>query len=321
MSRHTVGHRAALLAIAIIMMCVVPACARRPVTAGDAAANVSADYPADMNASADDEGMNAIEPMPMPVPMPTATAEPPPPAALGYHPESAGHGVGTDGPRVRRVTRAAPAPAAERDNAPFAGLGAFVKPPVWTAGKTYTLEFAVGRDDAGLAAASQNHALTGRSRIWMAPMMRVTLDSHPDFDLTPQNADQEIQQLSPDQSANWFWNVVPHKAGRFTLVARVQAVTVGPDGEPVRDAQGRLKGRFYPAQPVDVRVRVDSRQGAINAIEGGTSIGEALGTMFGSWQKALIALAALITAAGGVWAAARKLKGKPIRPGRRRRAA
>jgi hypothetical protein len=41
--------------------------------------------------------------------------------------------------------------------------------------------------------------------------------------------------------------------------------------------------------------------------------------MFGSWQKMLAALAALITAAGTVWAAIRKFQGKPIRPRRLRR--
>jgi hypothetical protein len=201
------------------------------------------------------------------------------------------------------------------------GVGAFVKPPPWIVGKTYTLKFGVGRNDAGLASVTHNRALTGRSAIWIAPTMRVTLDRHPDFDIRPQNEEQEIQQLSPDKTANWFWTVVPHRAGRFTLVARVQAVTLGPDGEPVRDAQGRVRGRFYPAQPVEVQVKVGGREVVTNVIDEGTTLGEALGKMFKSWEGMLIALAALITAAGGVWAAIRKLQGKPVRPRRKKRAA
>lgn len=328
MSHHGIVQAIAACAVALILLLGAMSCGSNRVVGAGASPPTQSDSSGDYAENA----MATIEPDAGENAMTTAEPPPPPPPPA---PERAEGGdeheydlpAGAAAPHVPRLrppaTDTGPdeAAAPQADNKPFAGLGAFVQPPVWVAERRYTLEFVVGQNDAGLAAVSQNRALTGRSRIWMAPTMRVTLDPHPDFDIKPQNAEQEIQQLSPDRTANWFWNIVPHKAGKFTLVARVQAVIVGPDGEPLRDAQRRPRGRFYPAQQVDVQVKVGAQQGVMNALENAKKVGEASEGLFSSWQKALVALAALITAAGGVWAAVRKLQGKPIRPRGRKKAA
>jgi hypothetical protein len=195
------------------------------------------------------------------------------------------------------------------DAAPFAGLGAFIKPPVWTAERWYTLEFVAGQNQAALKDVSEDRELTTTRKIWMAPTMRVILDPNPNFEMKPQNPDQEIQELSPDKTAAWFWNVKPLKPGTFTLVARVQALVRGPDGELVKGPDGKLKGRVYPPSMVDVQVRVGTKTKALNAIGNASSFGDAFAALFKSWEKMLIALAALIAAVGGVWAAVRKLRG------------
>jgi hypothetical protein len=301
-----------ILAGALILLLGVAACAPVRLNGGE-----------DMNMPAEDGGidMNAMEVDTLPPAYGTAEPPPPPPPepAMAVIPASEGPPVTRPHLRSPATDTAAEGPEPEADNRPFRGLGAFVKPPVWKVGNAYSLEFVVGQNEAGLQSVGERRAVTTPAGIWMAPTMRVTLDPNPNFEIAPQNPDQEIQDLSPDRTAAWFWNVKPLKPGTFTLVARVQALKRGPDGELVKGADGKLQGRFFPPQTVDVQVRVGARDKAIGAIGDATTFGEAIGAMFGSWQKMLAALAALITAAGTVWAALRKFQGKPIRPRRLRR--
>jgi hypothetical protein len=194
----------------------------------------------------------------------------------------------------------------EGDNEPFAGLGAFVKPPIWTAGNWYTLQFIAGQDEAALSEVSEDRELTTARRIWMARTMRVALDPNPNFEIKSQNPDQEIQDLSPEKTAAWFWNVRPLKKGKFTLYARVEVLERGPDGQLVKGPDGELKSHSYPPRMVEVDVRVGRQEAVIGAIDSGKSIGEAFTGLFASWQKALTALAALIAAASAAWLAFRK---------------
>ena len=313
-----------VLAVALIFLVGVTACAPVRINGGEDMNMSAEDGGIDMNAVEVDVGENAmatVEPPPPPPPPPPPEPERDGPEDMpvtGSAPHSAAHGS-PPSMALPATDTSGEAAAPEVDNRPFRGLGAFVKPPVWKVGNSYSLEFVVGQNEAGLQSVSERRAVTTPAGIWMAPTMRVTLDPNPNFEIAPQNPDQEIQELSPDRTAAWFWNVKPLKPGTFTLVARVQALKRGPDGELLKGADGKLQGRFFPPQTVDVQVRVGARDKAIGAIGDATTFGEAIGAMFGSWQKMLAALAALITAAGTVWAAIRKFQGKPIRPRRLRR--
>jgi len=77
-------------------------------------------------------------------------------------------------------------------------------------------------------------------------------------------------------------------------VARVQILD---DGEVVDDYTSR----------VDVRVAVGGRQRVVEEIGFLTKLGGELAGLFGSWQKTLAALAALVTAAFALW---RVIKGR-----------
>lgn len=331
MSRHQFIHAAALCAAILVLLLGVVGCVPRAVRVDQTTAEVPQAANA-MAAMEPPDYATAEPPPPPPPPPPPATqtcpdgsvvlatdACPIPPSPPPPHPMySAGYAMGTGEAAPTQHAGRGETAAIKIDNEPFAGLGAFVKPPAWIVDKSYTLEFVVGKDEAGLGAVSQNHELTARSNIWMAQTMRVTLDPNPDFAIAPQNPDQEIQQLSPDKTANWFWNVTPHRSGKFTLVARVQAVRLGPDGEPMRDAAGNPMGRFYPAQTVEVQVRVATKTKVIGAIGDAGTYSDALGKMFGSWKKMLGALVGLIGAVAAVIVAIRKLRegsaGEPAKP-------
>ena len=269
-----------------------------------------------VSSSSGDYAENAVATVDLPD---YASAEPPPPPPAAP-PETGSAGPELDRPTPSvRVARASvprrPAelepPAtdtsgADADNEPFAGLGAFVKPPVWTAGSWYTLQFVAGQNQAALKDVSEDQELTTARGIWMARTMRVTLDPNPNFEVKPQNPNQEIQDLSPELAAAWFWNVKPLKPGSYTLFARVEVLERGADGQLIKGPDGKIKSHAFPPRKVDVKVRVGTQEGVMNAIDNASLFGDAFAGLFRSWEKALVALAALIAAASGAWLAFRK---------------
>lgn len=321
MPRSRFVHAAATGAAALMLLLGAMSCSSNHVRGSSRpppSGATQADY-----SSEGDYGENAMATV---EPPPAYTSPPPPqpvpPVSLGerddWVPPRQAHAVqSAHGPP--KLTAPATDTAAEGpDEAPtepFAGLGTFAKPPVLTVGIPYTLKFYIGRNEAGLKNVSEGREMTDSHRIWMAQTMRVTLDPNPDFVIKPQNPDQEIQDLSPDSTAAWFWIVTPlHQGHKKTLTARVQALVRGPDGELVKGPDGQLKGRYFPATTVDVDVRVSGKARIGGLIEDASWLAKALGGMFETWKGMLVALAALITAAGGVWAAVRKLKGGGASP-------
>jgi hypothetical protein len=331
MGRQGIARLVANAAVALALLLGATACAPREVHAGN---GHPGDYGENAMASIEPPEYTTAEPPPPPPPPPppmtqtcpdgsvslaTQACPPPPPEPSSAGPPT----MGTLRPRPVRpasadAASAEPQPPAtdtggeDVDNQPFAGLGAFVKPPTWTVGNRYTLQFVVGQEQATLAEVSEDRELTTARRIWMASTMRVTLDPNPDFEIKPQNSEQEIQDLSPDRTAAWFWNVRPLKAGDYTLYARVETLERGPDGQLIKGADGKLKSHAYPPKKVDIRVRVGTQQGVMNAIDNASSFGDAFTGLFQSWQKALVALTALIVAASGAWLAIRRW-GKPAK--------
>jgi hypothetical protein len=318
MTHYRMIHVVAMCAAALVFLLGVMSCSPTPSAVGSGPngseygenAMETVDYPPP---SGNGHGPKLDTPASRP---PTANGhDGPPPPPLTFDPERCcADDIPVAGSAHRTPNLAAPATdtVAEGpdpvDDATFKGLGAFVKPPVWKVGNSYSLEFVVGQTEASLKDVAEDRELMKARDILMAQMMRVTLDPHPDFEIKPQNPDQEIQELSPERTAAWFWNVKPLKPGKHTLVARVQALERGPDGELVKGPDGKLKGRFYPPRSVEIEVRVGKKAKALDAIGDASSFGDAFAGLFKSWEKMLIALTALIVAAAGLWAAVRKLR-------------
>jgi hypothetical protein len=312
MTRSRIVHAAATGAAALMLLLGAMSCSSNTVVGAGARPPTQSDSNGDYAQNA----MAVVEP-------PRAYQSPPPPPLqppiVSGEREEAERLEMQSAPAVRsaRPRLAAPATDTQGDvaegpdeavNEPFAGLGTFATPPVLTVGIPYTLKFFVGKDQAGLNSVSEDRALMKARSVWMAQTMRVTLDPNPAFTIQPQNEDQEIQDLSPERTAAWLWIVTPLTNGPQTLTARVQALVRGPDGELVKGPNGKLKGPFYPPRSIDIDVQVGAKKKVLNAIGDASSFGDAFTGLFKSWEKMLIALAALVAAAGGVWAAARKLK-------------
>src|SRR5205085_9323013 len=141
----------------------------------------------------------------------------------------------------------------------------------------------------------EDQELKGEKPIYVAPVMRVTLLPNPDFEVREKT--QAIQATGNDLAATWLWSVKPLKGGDETLAANVEV--------------GRMNGKEFVAadsytRHVPIRVRVGTWKGFLNALAQASSLGDVLTTLFKSWEKTLIALAALIVAVGGVVFAIRK---------------
>jgi hypothetical protein len=181
---------------------------------------------------------------------------------------------------------------------PQKGRGAFVKPGDMEVNNWHRLEFVVGRTDAALAEESEDQELGQSKDIYVAPLMRVTLEPDPNFEIRRQSPD--VQETGADRAASWQWSVKPLSGGSHALIARVEVLE--------KQADGNLLATETYTRRLAVTVHVGTWQGFLNALKGAASFGDLLATLFGSWGKTLTALTALIAAAVGLWAAIRKLR-------------
>ena len=186
---------------------------------------------------------------------------------------------------------AAPAPAPDAKP----GVGAFVDPGDMEIDSWHEVEFAVAPDAVQLQVQVEGQTLAGQKPIYVAPVMRVTLLPNPDFDV--QAKTNAVQMIGNDLASTWLWSVRPHKGGKERLDALVEV--------------GRMEGNKFVAadsytRHVPVRVKVGTWKGFLNALQNASTLGDALSTLFNSWDKTLIALTALITAIGGLVMAIRK---------------
>jgi hypothetical protein len=205
-------------------------------------------------------------------------------------PAGADHGAETTAPPVP-----APAPAGVRK-----GLGAFVDPGDMEIDNWVTVEFVVGPDTAAITEETEGQPLTTPHPVFLSETMRVTLLPDPNFEIRPQSA--AVQDTGPDMTATWQWKVKPSHGGNATLYAKVEVGTRQPDGS-------LAVARTYTRR-VAVHVKVGTWKGFLNALRNASTLGEVLNTLFSAWEKTLLALAALIAAASGVWMAIKKW-GKP----------
>ena len=260
---------------------------------------------------------------PPPPPPPPLPPEPPPPPPLPPKPESEGptatpisdehHGPtalplelpatdttaddGAEGPDEAAPPAEGP-PIGSPFTDPQKGRGAFVKPGDMEVNNWHRLEFVVGRTDAALAEESEDQELGQSKDIYVAPLMRVTLEPDPNFEIRRQSPD--VQETGADRAASWQWSVKPLSGGSHALIARVEVLE--------KQADGSLLATETYTRRLAVTVHVGTWQGFLNALKGAASFGDLLGTLFGSWGKTLTALTALIAAAVGLWAAIRKLR-------------
>ena len=178
------------------------------------------------------------------------------------------------------------------------GRGAFVDPGDMSVEAWHRLEFAVGPNEAALAEEVEEQELTRSRQIFVAPLMRVTLQPHPNFEIRPESPD--VQETGADRTASWQWSVKPLAGGAQSLVARVEVLE--------RQQDGTLRAADTYTRRVEVRVRVGTWRGFLNALREASNFGDVLATLFRSWEKTLLALTALIAAGVALWAAIRKLK-------------
>ena len=180
------------------------------------------------------------------------------------------------------------------------GVGAFVDPGDMEVDNWYTVEFAAGPNVGAITNETEGQKLTAPHQIYVAPLMRVTLLPDANFQTHPQSSD--VQQTGLDRTASWQWNVKPLYRGAHGLVAKVEVLKKEEDGSlTVVDSYTRR---------VEVVVKVGTWKGFLRALAEASSLGDALGTLFRSWEKTLLALTALIGAAVGLWAAIKKLRKK-----------
>jgi len=268
----------------------------------------------------------APSPPPPPPPAPGETPPPPPPPATQSCPDGSvilaseqcqapqgataapgsadptGAGAGAVPPgQSPSATTASPGPAPAPDAKP--GVGGFVAPGDMEVDSWHEVQFAVAPDAVQLQVQVEGQTLAGQKPIYVAPVMRVTLLPNPDFDV--QAKTNAVQVIGNDLASTWLWSVRPHKGGKAMLDALVEV--------------GRMNGnQFVPADSytrhVPVLVKVGTWQGFLNALKNASTLGDALSTLFTSWDKTLIGLTALIGAVGGLLIAIRKLgKGKAKR--------
>jgi len=222
---------------------------------------------------------------------PSEMALPPAPAT------DTGPGPGAPGPDEAAAPAEGP-PIVLSSTAPQKGRGAFVNPGDMEVNNWHRLEFVVGKTEAALAEESENQELGQSKGIFVAPLMRVTLEPDPNFEIRRQSPD--VQETGGDLAASWQWSVKPLNGGNHALIARVEVLDKQPDGS-------LIASETYTRR-LQVTVHVGTWQGFLNALKGAASFGDLLGTLFGSWGKTLTALTALIAAAAALWAAIRKLR-------------
>ena len=205
-------------------------------------------------------------------------------------------------PPVQSPSEASPSPGPAPAPDARPGVGGFVAPGDMEVDSWHEVQFAVAPNAVQLQVQVEGQALAGQKPIYVAPVMRVTLLPNPDFDVQPKT--EAIQQIGNDLASTWLWSVRPHKGGNEMLDALVEV--------------GRMNGNQFVAadsytRHVPVRVKVGTWKGFLNALQNASTLGDALATLFKSWDKTLIALTALIGAIGGLIIAIRKFgkrKGK-----------
>lgn len=184
-----------------------------------------------------------------------------------------------------------------------AGLGVFNPPKEMVVGESRDLVLAVGKK----ADAAEIHESVGGNesqhvevRTPVGHFMTATLTGG-GFDIAPQGPQQKT--LAADRSEAWQWRITAKAAGPQKLLLTISVDATAPDGSRSRYDLAR--------KPIDIDVAVTEAQRRENRTK---ALEEKIGhgaRVLSALEKWLIALAAVVVAAGGVWIAIRTFgKGK-----------
>ncbi|HEX8527352.1 hypothetical protein [Allosphingosinicella sp.] len=172
------------------------------------------------------------------------------------------------------------------------------------------LKFAVGRSDAAVAGELlPDDTAAAIQNVYIGRCMRVTLEPNNHFDITSANG--EVKRLSRlSESASWRWSVIPTRPDkRVEVRAKVEVLKLVGDKCTSEQFDEYTKN-------VEVTVQIGWLRRLLVGLGEAKGAGDVFAAFAKSWETAMIALAALITAFGGVIAAVRGLGPK----GRQRRA-
>ena len=284
----------------IVMLLLLAACARPLAVPVRSTSYMAAPPPAPVEV--------AIEPPPMPPP------PPPPPepirdadldlvgagggsnhraVATSHHEErtaavAAAHSItaapDAEADGLRPVTAEAAAQGVEQ------GVGSFAKPEPMNVGKWTTIKFFVGQAEQDVRSQSAGAALSGATAVYVAKAMRVRLSPNPSFEIKP-TSDEDQLTGTMNKTATWSWQVKPINDGSKVIEAEIKVFALTPDGK-----FGQFIVGYSKSVPVEVHVSGVDR--TIGAIDTASMVGNKLTGLFGTWQKTIGALVALLGAIG-----------------------
>lgn len=185
---------------------------------------------------------------------------------------------------------AQPAPPGEgpADDGVEQGKVAFNVPPPMEVGHSYQIEFVAGPTDELIRAETEGRALTQARDVLVGRKMRVVLLPSSSFTIKPLSDAEQLTGL--DKTATWQWEVTPKDADATELKARINVFRQLPDGSFAEvDGYNRT---------VPVKIQVGKMKRTLAAIDDASTLGSKLTGLFGTWQKTIGALVALLGALG-----------------------
>ena len=251
---------------------------------------------------------NVAPPPPPPPPMmvePMMASPPPPTAIAGFSRRMVVHTPTLSRPTPARAARTAtrssaipsssqsqsqpaPPPEGPADDGVEQGKAAFNVPPPMEVGHTYQIEFVAGPTDELIRAETEGRALTQARDVLVGRKMRVVLLPSSSFTIKPLSDAEQLTGL--DKTATWQWEVTPKDADATELKARINVFRQLPDGSFAEvDGYNRT---------VPVKIQVGKMKRTLAAIDDASTLGSKLTGLFGTWQKTIAALVALLGALG-----------------------
>lgn len=236
------------------------------------------------------------------------TSRPRRPAAASAHmrqaPAAAGEAASIAGGEPCDAIRGRLATAADcreyrRQRAALRGGLAAFRPPEMTVGTPTTLTLAVGAAEQAKAVVESlggDAATVRRIEIHIGDSLAAELTGSPDlFKIAPTG--RIVKPMPDNHRQSWAWDVTPLVAGAHSLTLTIGVPAIGAAGA----ADFYLESRVYP---VKVVARPATPTGVLDAAT----------RFLTSLRGLLIALAAVIAAAGGVWLGLRNFGKKEEKP-------
>lgn len=184
---------------------------------------------------------------------------------------------------LRPVTAEAAAQGVE------AGVGSFAKPDPMEVGKWTKIKFSVGQTEQDVRDQAPDAPLAGATAVYVAKAMRVTLVPNASFVIKATSDRDQITGMF--KTASWTWEVKPLNDHSKVIEADIKIFELNDD---------RSFGRFIHGYPktVPVEVHVDEVTRTLGWIDTASIVGTKLTGLFGTWQKTIGALVALLGAIG-----------------------